>query len=83
MSIKRMQKAGLLRKTADEKDLRVNFIKLTEKGEQVEKISFANLNRADKQMLSGFSPDEIQQLYGYMERMCKNLERIGDTGNVE
>jgi DNA-binding MarR family transcriptional regulator len=76
MSIKRMQKAGLLEKVIDEKDLRTNQIRITAKGLQVHKDSLAEVTTSDHQMLAGFSPEEIAQLNDYLERIYQNLSQI-------
>ncbi len=72
-SVKRMQKAGLLEKMVDESDLRYNRLKITEKGKELTYKCREDFDKVDAQMFSGFSDEECQQLYGYYERMIKNL----------
>ena len=72
-SVKRMQKAGLLEKMTDDSDLRYNRLKITEKGKELTNKCRKDFDKVDAQMFSGFSNEECEQLYGYYERMIKNL----------
>jgi DNA-binding MarR family transcriptional regulator len=65
MSIKRMQKAGLLEKVKDEHDLRRNQIRLSPAGQE-----------AMDNSLHGFNDAEIDQLGSYLDRMFANLGNI-------
>lgn len=73
VSIKRMQKVGLLEKIHDEKDLRVNKVRITDKGIKVQEGFRAEALATDRQMLSGFSSEELTQLEDYLERIYQNL----------
>jgi DNA-binding MarR family transcriptional regulator len=79
MSIKRMQKAGLLEKTGDEKDLRINQIRLTQKGHMVQKESLMEVISADKKMLNGFTEDEIRLFNGFLNRIYENLNNTEEA----
>lgn len=73
MSIKRMQKAGLLEKLCDENDLRVNQIRLTEKGLLAQEESLKDVITVDNRLLENFSEEEIANLENYLERIYRNL----------
>ncbi|MBQ2775684.1 MAG: MarR family transcriptional regulator [Clostridia bacterium] len=73
VSVKRMAKAGLLEKTADENDLRFNKIKITPKGVEIERACRAEFDKIDKRMFSGFSHEELQQFTGFLKRINENL----------
>ena len=79
VSIKRLQKAGLLEKVTDENDLRVNQIYLTEKGEKVQSESLADLIKSDNCLLSGFSLEEIEQLNSSLTRIYTNLKKAEES----
>lgn len=72
-SVKRMQKAGLIEKITNENDLRYNHLRITEKGRELVYKCREDFNKVDAQMFTGFSDEECEQLYGYYERMIKNL----------
>jgi DNA-binding MarR family transcriptional regulator len=76
MSIKRMQKAGLLEKVKDEHDLRRNQIRLSPAGQEAMDNSLQSLMQMDNQMLHGFNDAEIDQLGSYLDRMFANLGNI-------
>lgn len=73
MSIKRMQKAGLLIKTQDADDLRSNRIELSDRGREIDAKIKENLQDMDKNMLKGFSEAEIRQLQSMLDRMYENI----------
>ncbi len=72
-SIKRMEKAGLLEKTADENDLRNNHIKLTDKGRELTNNCREVFNGIDEKMFNGFTSEECEQMVLFFERMINNL----------
>ena len=76
MSIKRMQKAGLLEKVQDEHDLRCNKIRLSPMGQAAMDNSLQGLMQMDNQMMQGFSETEIEQLGSYLDRIYANLGNI-------
>lgn len=73
MSIKRMQKAGLLTKTQDPDDLRSNRIELSARGHEVDIRIKEDLLAMDRHMLCDFSVEEIEQLQIMLDRMHKNI----------
>ncbi len=68
-----METKELVRRESVEGDARLKKITLTEKGEDLRRKMIALKNRVDAQLKSGFSQEEIQQLYGYLERIKNNL----------
>ena len=81
-SVKRMQRAGLLEKQADETDMRRTRLFLTALGEAAVRECRTAFDEVDRHMLAGFSPEEQQALLGYLERMTENLsgKREADLG---
>ena len=73
VSLKRMEKAGLLTRKHDQDDLRSNHIELTEMGERIFAAGKASIMSLDEQMVSGFSADELVLLKSYLDRMYQNL----------
>lgn len=73
VSLKRMQKSGLVEKDADESDLRRNRISITDKGRgQIEYIHEC-FDSLDHKMLADFTAEELSVLGGYLDRLCVNL----------
>ncbi len=72
-SVKRMQKAGLLEKTVDSDDLRYNNITITEEGRKYAAQCRKLFDQVDKQMVEGFSPEELAQFTNFLQRMIDNL----------
>jgi DNA-binding MarR family transcriptional regulator len=74
VSVKRLQKAGVVEKTADQADLRNNRIYITEKGQKIQKDSMSEFIRFDNTLLAGFEPGEIKELDAFLTRIQTNLE---------
>ena len=72
-SVKRMQKAGLLKKVSNEQDLRCNRLSLTEEGTHAVSACKSGFLAVTQRMLDGFSPQERTALASYIERMMRNL----------
>lgn len=72
-SVKRMQKIGLLKKSADASDMRYTQITITEKGKELTQKCRAAFDEVDRQMFAGFNDQECRQFYEYIERLIQNL----------
>jgi DNA-binding MarR family transcriptional regulator len=77
VSIRRMERAGLLRKVADERDLRRNCITLTPMGSKLVRECKTAFNKIDRRMFEGFTDAELDALRSYYLRMIRNLEAMG------
>lgn len=75
VSIKRMQKSGVVDKIPSTDDLRYNRIRLTEKGRELTRRTRALFDQLDDEMFAGFSAAECEQLYGYLCRVTQNLAK--------
>lgn len=76
VSLKRMEKCGIIKKSPDKNDLRNNIITLTDKGVDVVKKCrdlFKNINMG---MYEGFNLEEMLNLENYYKRIITNLEKI-------
>jgi len=72
-SVKRMEKTGLLKKTADENDLRYNRISITEKGLDLARKCRSAFDTVDARMFEGFRAEECEEFSGYLERLIANI----------
>ncbi|MEN6482642.1 MAG: MarR family transcriptional regulator [Anaerolineaceae bacterium] len=75
-AIKIMQRAGLVKKIAQENDLRVNQIVITEKGKQLQKKFDDGYRYIQESMLQDFSENEQAQLQTFFIRILDNLENM-------
>ena len=75
VTIKRMEKAGLISREADTGDQRVLRVHLTEKGNNVCLQAKAQVVQVAAEMLQGFSPEESLQMRAYMDRMMDNMRK--------
>lgn len=76
-SVKRMENAGLIIKTADEKDMRCTRLELTEKGRQSHKKVKAAFEKLDTEMFAGISEADKERLIELYARMAENLYKKG------
>lgn len=77
VTIQRLEKSGLVYKTADESDQRVSHIYLTEKGKEIQREIISLMEEDEQILVKGFSEDELQQLRSYLDRMIENLAQAG------
>ena len=82
-TMKRMEKAGLIRREPNANDGRVNCISLTDEGRARMTEAKAAIDQSHSEMLAGFSQEELQMLYGFVRRMGENLMRAVDTAEEE
>ncbi len=73
VSIKRMQKNGVVEKIADDNDLRCNRISLTEKGREMTREMHQKFDQIDKIMFADFDENELLALKDYFDRIYNNL----------
>lgn len=73
VSIKRMQKNGIVEKIADDNDLRCNRISLTEKGRELTREMHRKFDQIDKIMFTDFDENELATLKEYLDRIYNNL----------
>lgn len=73
VTIKRMEKAGLLCRREDRADMRVCRIYLTKEGRQLGKKLKALMEENEAVLLNGFTEEEILQLKGYFGRIIQNM----------
>ena len=75
-STKRMQRAGLLDKEADENNLRCNRIRSTPRGRAVAQRCRSAFNRLDDKMFRGFEPEELEEFAGFLDRLIYNVSGL-------
>lgn len=73
VSVKRMQKNGVVEKIADDNDLRCNRISLTEKGREMTREMHRKFDQIDKIMFTDFDENELATLKEYLDRIYNNL----------
>jgi DNA-binding MarR family transcriptional regulator len=77
VSIKRMERAGLVCKSTDPNDLRRNHLTITDKGLRLVDDCIRAFQHVDAGTFKGFSEEERKQLEGYYRRMIENLVAMG------
>lgn len=72
VSLKRLEKQGLLEKGNDENDARISHIHITEKGRTALKNIDRNLRGYQEKVFSGFSNEELEQFRRFLDRVVYN-----------
>lgn len=75
VTLKRMEKAGLVRREMDEHDQRILRVHLSEQGRQMWLKSSEELRSVTEELMEGISPEERKQMQGYLRRIAVNMER--------
>lgn len=73
VSLKNLEGKGYVVRTADAGDQRRNLVGLTDKGRRAVELGTEAFQAVEEQMLSGFSPEEKEQLTSFFLRMLENL----------
>lgn len=73
VSLKPLERDGYVERAADERDQRRNRVTLTDKGRSAVEKCGESFRAVDERMLTGFTPQEREQLTGFFERMIQNL----------
>lgn len=73
VSLRRMQKSGLIEKEADADDLRRNFVRLTEKGKAQHEFIHKCFGEINRKLYAGFTEEELTTLQEMLARLCGNL----------
>ncbi len=77
MSLKKMEKNGLIERKSSECDSRVNFIQLSQKGREVQEKTMEMFKTMDETAICGVSEEELNMLNSILERMAENLISFG------
>lgn len=83
VTVKRMERAGLLCKKSDTEDLRISRIYLTEKGKSISAGVIAQMEENERILTRGFSEEELQTLRDFFERMIENLAQTGTAEKTD
>ena len=75
VTLKRMEKAGLVRREMDEHDQRILRVHLSEQGRQMWLKSADQIRCVTEELLEGFTPEEERQMREYLFRIARNMER--------
>lgn len=78
ISVRRLEKAGHVRRERDESDRRIWRVYLTEASKALKKRMQADISQEMDTMLQGFSPEDIERLHGYLKRIQTNLKKSID-----
>ena len=76
VTLKRMEKAGLIVREMDERDQRVLRVHLSEQGKEMCKKGEEQCLIVSEELLEGFTEQEAAQLRAYMERIARNMEAV-------
>ena len=69
-----MEQKGLVERQSVPQDARLKKLVLTERSRRLVQEMCQTGMTIDTRLLRGFSPDELQTLYGFLDRMFRNLE---------
>ena len=74
-TLKRMERAGLVRRTQAREDARVSCVSLTEEGKACVRKVEAIIEQRYDDMMAGFSEEECRLMCNFARRMGENLMR--------
>lgn len=77
-----MERKGWLLRLPVEEDARLKRLALTPRAEDIAGDMRRNFNETAAMLTRGFSPEELQQLHVFLDRMHQNLEAAAAAGNL-
>ena len=75
--LKQMERSGLIRRVPVDYDARLKKIELTEFASDVKKQLEEQVRRTENVLTEGFSKEELDAFFEYIERFKQNLAKIG------
>ena len=75
--LKQMERGGLIRRVPVDYDARLKKIELTEFASDVKKQLEEQVRRTENVLTDGFSKEELDAIFEYIERFKQNLAKIG------
>lgn len=76
VTLKRMEKAGLIVREMDTKDQRILRVHLSEQGKAMCQKGEEQCRNVSEELLNGFTEQEAAQLRGYLQRIAENMEAV-------
>ena len=73
VTLKKMEKMGLVQRMVSEQDNRYTQVVLTDKGKKIVKESRKIFQYVDEKMFAGFSEEELEVFEEYLNRIKENL----------
>ena len=84
VTLKRMEKAGLIVREMDEHDQRILRVHLSEQGRQMCEKGERQVGQVTEELLEGFDEEEQARFHEYLRRVARNMERVvGDVDALE
>lgn len=79
VSLKKLEKAGYLKRQCDADDNRMNHVVITEKGKTAIEESRDFFMGMENAALDGFSEEEIQTMEEFLQRILQNKDKINQV----
>lgn len=83
VTLKRMEKAGLIKRVADLKDKRCNRITITKKGNEIANKCKQKFEEIDTYMYIGFTDEEKEMLLKFYKRIEDNIRKLAVEKNIK
>lgn len=78
--LKLLEKKGMIERTSVSHDGRMKRIMLTDKSREIGRRMHKEFAQTEQQLTKGFSPEELETLCGFLDRIQDNLELNDKTG---
>lgn len=83
VSIKKLEKQGLVLKQMSKEDNRYNQVALTDSGKEIVKQSIQIFDEIENAAAEGFTEEEKEHFRNYMERVRENLRKYYEEEGIE
>jgi len=79
VTLQKMELDGIVKRTSDEKDLRVTRVFLTDKGREIDRKTIETIKKEEKMVMQGITEEEIAAIMPVLLKMRENLIGEGET----
>ncbi|MGN0242041.1 MAG: MarR family winged helix-turn-helix transcriptional regulator [Candidatus Weimeria sp.] len=76
--VKNLEKSGLIKREAVEKDARLKRIVLTEKGLEFQKKTMENFDKLERKAVEGIPKDDLDKFFEVVFQIKKNVENFAE-----
>lgn len=78
VTVKRLEKAGVIFRRPDPEDMRISRIYLTEAGSEIAGRIEGVIQENERALTAGFSEEELELAKAFFDRMLQNLDVLAD-----
>ena len=77
-----MEEKKLITRTIAKEDARLKKIELTNKGENLQKLLYKEINNYESLLIDGIDEEEVESFTKTIEKLYKNVDKFNEEGDL-